>query len=150
MALAFDRSESFAIDKAAGEACRHLDAGGRCRIHADLKPSGFSGCAAYNCLGAGQRVTQAMFAGRSWQADPELLAPMMAAFARVRRAHEVLELLDAAGRLPLAAADARERDAHWTAVDVCAETGAFAEFEVAEANARAFIRSLARYVTDRR
>jgi len=34
--LPFQRSADFAFDKAAGEPCRHLDDGHRCRIHASL------------------------------------------------------------------------------------------------------------------
>jgi hypothetical protein len=96
---AFDRSEDFGFDKPAGEPCRHLDPGGRCRIHDDLKGRGFAGCAAYHCRGAGPYVVQAMFAGRSWMDDPDLLAPMIAAFAEMRQVHELLHALRGAAGL---------------------------------------------------
>ena len=57
VALAFDASAEFAVDKAAGEPCRHLTATNRCRIHSRLPEHGFSGCAKYDCYGAGQRAT---------------------------------------------------------------------------------------------
>ena len=57
--LPFQRSADFAFDKAAGEPCRHLDGGHRCRIHASLLDDGMRGCVAYDCFGAGQTVTEA-------------------------------------------------------------------------------------------
>jgi hypothetical protein len=57
--LPFQRSADFAFDKAAGEPCRHLDDGHRCRIHASLLEDGMRGCVAYDCFGAGQTVTEA-------------------------------------------------------------------------------------------
>jgi len=101
VALAFDRSEMFAFDKAAGEACRHLERGGRCSVHAQLAEKGFSGCVAYQCDGAGQRVVQEVFKGRSWQEDPALLPPMLAAFSDLRAVHKQLVLVRAAEKLAL-------------------------------------------------
>jgi hypothetical protein len=95
VALAFDRSALFAYDKKAGEACRHLDRNGRCAIHASRKEVGFGGCAAYDCLGAGQFVTQTVFGGRSWRDDASLLGPMIMAFALVRELRGLLLLLNA-------------------------------------------------------
>lgn len=101
VALAFDRSALFASDKAAGEPCANLGAKGRCAIHAERAAKGFAGCEAYQCLGAGQAVTQGLFGGKSWQDDPALLGPMMRAFAVLRPAHETLDLLRRATRLSL-------------------------------------------------
>jgi hypothetical protein len=99
--LAFDRSALFGFDKPAGEPCRNLEPSGGCRIHSELERRGFGGCAAFDCHGAGQYVTQQMFDGRSWRDDPSLLAPMMAAFGAIREAHELLSMLQEARRLPL-------------------------------------------------
>jgi hypothetical protein len=99
--LAFDRSDLFAFAKAAGEPCPHLTAKDRCGIHAERARRGFAGCAAYDCLGAGQRVTQEIFGGRSWQAHPAEAQPMFEAFRVMRRVHELLSLLRTASRLPL-------------------------------------------------
>lgn len=52
----FDAGPEFAFAKPAGVACRHLRAG-RCGVHADLAPRGMRGCVAFDCFGAGQRVT---------------------------------------------------------------------------------------------
>jgi hypothetical protein len=58
-ATSFDKSEDFAIDKAAGVTCPHVTDDHRCAIHADRVKRGFSGCLIYDCYGAGPRVTQA-------------------------------------------------------------------------------------------
>lgn len=109
MAFAFDKSEEFAIDKQAGTACEHLDGAHRCKIHDELSSRGFSGCAQYDCRGAGQRVTQELFAGRSWRDDSTLIEPMMEAFRGMRRVHDTLELLMAMESLKLANEQMKER-----------------------------------------
>ncbi|MBL4806254.1 MAG: hypothetical protein JKY31_03090 [Rhodobacteraceae bacterium] len=100
VALAFDHSDSFAFDKPSGEACHNLDDNFRCKIHSSLKDAGFSGCVAYDCLGAGQRVT-AIYDGVSWQKNREYLTPMMDSFRAMRKVQELLQLLTTAGKLPL-------------------------------------------------
>ncbi len=100
--LAFDRSDLFALDKAAGEPCPHLTGSDRCVIHAEREQRGFAGCAAYDCLGAGQRAT-GLFGGRSWQREPDLAVPMFEAFRALARIHEQLALLRTAQRLALTA-----------------------------------------------
>lgn len=93
VALHVEKSSKFAIDKPAGVACPNLAPRGRCRIHASLSERGFSGCVAYDCLGAGQRVVQELYDGISWQPDQSLLAPMSEDFAKMRRLHTLIELL---------------------------------------------------------
>jgi hypothetical protein len=146
VALAFDRSPMFAFDKPAGEPCANLSAKGRCAIHAERMAKGFAGCEAYDCLGAGQVVTQDLFGGASWRDDPSLLGPMMRAFAVMRPAHEALALLRQARRmsLPVSAVrrlEAAERELDpaegWTLADV-----ASGRIERATDAAMAFLRSL--------
>ena len=91
--LSFDRGPHFAFDKPAGERCRHLNAAQRCVIHHRLAAEGMAGCAAYDCLGAGQLVT-AMFAGLD---APSVARARGAAFLRVRQVQAL--------RLRLAGAD---------------------------------------------
>ena len=90
VAPAFAASADFAIHKPAGEPCPNLDGAFRCAIHTTLRERGFPGCAAYDCFGAGQKVAQVTFAGRDWRRDPHTAASMFAAFATVRRLHELL------------------------------------------------------------
>lgn len=101
MALHFDEGEDFALHKPAGLPCPNLDNTLTCTIFDHLEESGFSGCARYDCRGAGQRVTQEVFAGKNWLDTPKLAVPMTRAFAAMRAVHEGLELLVAAQRIDL-------------------------------------------------
>jgi hypothetical protein len=99
VAPAFARSADFAIDKPAGVPCPHLAVDHRCTIHDRLHESGFAGCAAYDCFGAGQRVAQETYGGRDWREHDEMAASMMAALPVMRGLHELLwYLLEAAAR----------------------------------------------------
>jgi len=110
VSFAFDKSEDFAIDKPACTPCPNLTDDNTCVIHETLEADGFSGCARYDCLGAGQRVTHEVFSGQSWRHSPELITPMANAFAALRVVHRDLELLLAARNLTLPAPVAAERD----------------------------------------
>jgi len=103
VAPAIARSADFAIDKAAGQPCPNLATSGfDCSIHDRLRKSGFGGCAAYDCFGAGQHVAQGTFAGRDWRANPELAGPMFSAFGVMRQLHELAWYLRSALELKLA------------------------------------------------
>lgn len=96
VALAFARSADFPFDKPAGDPCENLDERDACRVHADLRPRGFTGCTVFDCFGAGQKVSQQTFAGRSWRDDPGTRDAMFAIFPIVRRLHELLWYLEQA------------------------------------------------------
>ena len=96
VALAFAKSADFPFDKAAGEPCENLDEADGCRIHPHLRDRGFSGCTVFDCSGAGQKVSQHTFAGRSWRDDAETQRSMFATFPIVRRLHDLLRYLDEA------------------------------------------------------
>src|SRR5215471_13450734 len=85
VATSFEASEDFAFDKPAGARCRHLTVECRCAIHDGLVKRGLSGCAVYDCYGAGQRVTRALASA------PE--AERNEAFLMLRVVHELLWLL---------------------------------------------------------
>jgi len=114
----FEVSDDFAIGKPAETACPNLDECGQCKVHDELTELGFRGCAVYECHGAGQRVTQELFGGRSWQQDPTLIQPMARCFRRVRHLHELLMLLEVAAALSLPQADEAQRIALAGRVDV--------------------------------
>ena len=114
---AFSASAEFAIDKPAGQPCPNLSADFRCSIHDRLRPSGFGGCAAFDCLGAGQRVVQVTFGGRDWRAEPGLAPSMFGAFALMRQLHELLWHLNEALALRPAGQLARELDEAFAATD---------------------------------
>jgi hypothetical protein len=105
VAPAFAASADFAFSKPSGVACRHLAADASCTIHDRLIPSGFPGCVAYDCFGAGQRVV-ALFGG-----GPRS-APMLSAYETVRQLHELLwYVADALSRPPAAPVHAAIADA---------------------------------------
>ncbi|WP_310551823.1 pentapeptide repeat-containing protein [Paenibacillus glufosinatiresistens] len=96
-ALPFARSADFAFDKMAGAPCPHLTAECRCGIHAELRERGMKGCTVYECFGAGQKLTQVTYKGRSWQDHPEQREEMFAVFTVLQQLHEMLALLTEAG-----------------------------------------------------
>jgi hypothetical protein len=99
VALPFRPSHGFAFAKDAGEPCRNLDGGYGCSIHASLRDEGMAGCTSYECFGAGQHVTQVVYAGATWRGTPDGGAEMFEVFAVVQRLHEMLVLLDQAAAL---------------------------------------------------
>jgi hypothetical protein len=107
VAPSFAASADFAFSKPAGVACRHLAADASCSIHDRLIPSGFAGCVAYDCFGAGQRVV-ALFGG-----GPRS-APMLSAYETVRQLHELLwYVADALSRPQAAPVHGALADARW-------------------------------------
>lgn len=110
-AFGFTRSSDFAEDKPAGSPCRHLDARFACTIHETLPSRGFRGCTVFDCFGAGQAVSQRLFAGVSRRDRPDTRYRMFSAFAVVKELHEMMwHLLEAQQRTydPELADDSRE------------------------------------------
>jgi uncharacterized protein YjbI with pentapeptide repeats len=96
---AFSRSADFAVDKSAGQPCVNLLEDHRCRIHSSLPDEGFRGCVAFDCFGAGQRLTQETYDGRSWRAMSDSGREMFRGFSVLRGLHELLWLLAQADTL---------------------------------------------------
>jgi hypothetical protein len=97
----YDAAQGFGFDKPAETPCRHLCADHRCGIHDELVERSFAGCVAFDCLGAGQRLTAlavARFGDADWRARPEVARWLFAAYPRMRQVQEWL------ARLSLAAA----------------------------------------------
>lgn len=90
VALYFSASEGFPSDKDAGQPCHNLQSDFRCGVHGDLRKSGFKGCAAYDCFGAGQKAAQVTFGGRDWRQVPESARQMFEVFLIMRQLHELL------------------------------------------------------------
>ncbi len=118
----FDAVQGFGFDKPAQSPCRHLCDDHRCGIHDALVERSFSGCVAFDCLGAGQRLTALAverFGSADWRARPEVAQWLFAAYPRMRQAQEWLaglslaaEVSGAAGLRELAAELAAE-SASW-------------------------------------
>jgi hypothetical protein len=134
VALPFDRSAAFAFDKPANVRCRHLAGDHTCTIHAERAARGMAGCARFDCLGAGQRVTRA-FGSRAFDA-----------FRVMREVHELASLLATAARLPLSDEDERRRASFEAALERTSSLDSLAAFDrsTLPGDIRAFFRSLAR------
>lgn len=102
VALAFEKSADFPIDKRAGDPCLNLQQDFGCGIHDRLREEGFRGSAVYDCFGAGQQVAQVTFGGVSWRDAPETSASMFAALPVMRQLHEMLWYLAEGLTMPAA------------------------------------------------
>ena len=91
---AFYSVQGFAFDKPAHSACRHLTRENRCAIHTKLASRGFPGCVAFDCYGAGQRVTEELFNGMSWRtADETTVQNLFAAYTAFLALHRLMAML---------------------------------------------------------
>ena len=59
-------------------------------IHDRLRKRGFSGCAVFDCFGAGQHVTQLTFGGADWQGSPAIATSMFTVFTVMRQLKQLL------------------------------------------------------------
>jgi hypothetical protein len=105
-AFAFETSDMFAIDKPIDAACPNLKPDFSCRIHGERIERGFRGCTLFDCHGAGQRVTQEIFGGKTWRDDPALAAPMFELFRKMLKIHDYLRLVFILEALPLSEEEA--------------------------------------------
>ena len=90
VALYFSASDGFPIDKADGQPCPNLQEDFHCRVHKDLTSLGLKGCRAYDCFGAGQKISQNTFNGINWLQSRELSAKMFDCYLIMRQLHELL------------------------------------------------------------
>lgn len=101
VAPAFFKSADFAIDKPAGRRCPELQPDLSCGIHANLRERGFSGCAVFDCFGAGQQVVQVTFPGGDWRQAPETATSMFSVFGVMRQLKQLLwYLAEAVAAMP--------------------------------------------------
>lgn len=102
VALPFARSSDFPVDKGAGMPCGNLQQDFECSIHERLRETGYAGCTVFDCFGAGQKVSQVTFAGRSWREEPASARKMYEVFAVMRPLQELLKYTAEAMELPAA------------------------------------------------
>ena len=149
VAFAFEKSAEFGEEKDAGTPCSNLDSCGRCEIHSQRRRYGFSGCIQYDCLGAGQRVVQETFSGRTWMEEPELLAPMLRAFELMCRIQENVALLVTAEKAGLSPGDQQALRRLIAALDAMADAvqlpTAPARFNEVDGEVRTFLTGLRPY-----
>lgn len=96
VALPYAKSTDFAFDKAGGTPCRNLQSNYLCSIHKDLREKGFRGCVAYECFGAGQKVSQVTYKGNDWRTNPSMAKEMFEVFPVIQQLHEMLWYLNEA------------------------------------------------------
>ncbi len=89
-ALNIAASSDFAINKAAGTPCPNLQSDFSCQIHSKLRDQGFKGCTVFDCLGAGQKVSQTTFHGQDWRQSPEISEKMFHVFPIMEQLYEMI------------------------------------------------------------
>ena len=91
---AFYSFQGFAFDKPAHSACGYLTPENRCAIHAKLASRGFPGCVAFDCYGAGQRVTQEFFSGVNWRTlEKSVAQTLFSAYVSCLALHRLMAIL---------------------------------------------------------
>ena len=89
-ALNIVASSDFPINKPAGIPCVNLQSNYGCQIHSNLRERGSKGCTVFDCLGAGQVVSQVTFKGQSWRDNPEIGDKMFQVFPIMEQIHEMI------------------------------------------------------------
>lgn len=89
-ALNIAASSDFAIHKSAGTPCPNLKSDFSCQIHHKLRDQGFKGCTVFDCLGAGQKVSQTTFHGQDWRQFPEVSEKMFRVFPIMEQLYEMI------------------------------------------------------------
>jgi uncharacterized protein YjbI with pentapeptide repeats len=96
VALPYAKSADFAFDKDSGTPCRNLQSNYLCGIHNELRNRGFRGCAAYECFGAGQKVSQSTYNGKDWRTNKDVSLEMFEVYPIMQQLHEMLWYLNEA------------------------------------------------------
>lgn len=89
-ALNIVASSDFAINKPAGSPCPNLQKDYSCHIHNKLRDTGFKGCTVFDCLGAGQQVSQVTFQGQDWRQSREHADKMFRVFPMMEQLYEMI------------------------------------------------------------
>jgi hypothetical protein len=88
--------QGFRVDKPAETPCIHLNAHHRCSIHAKRQVHGYAACQGFDCFGAGQWITQRLFAGANWTDSPDMAGQMFSAYRHWAPRFEAAALIEAA------------------------------------------------------
>ena len=96
VALPYAKSADFPFNKDAGTPCRNLQSNYLCSIHTDLRNNGFRGCSAYECFGAGQKVSQITYSGKDWRSNKDIAQEMFDVYPIMQQLHEMLWYLNEA------------------------------------------------------
>jgi hypothetical protein len=88
--------QGFGTDKSAHTPCTQLDCRNRCVIHNTREDHGYTACAAFDCYGAGQWVTQQLGRNANWRDSPAMAASLFDAYTQCLPLFELAAMLDAA------------------------------------------------------
>ena len=90
VALYFTKMDGFPEDKRPGKPCSNLTDDFKCKIHSDLMKHQLKGCMAYDCFGAGQKVTREIYKGLDWREHSDCAGEMFQVFLIVYQLHQML------------------------------------------------------------
>lgn len=110
VALYFSESDGFPQNKDAGKPCINLQGDFKCSVHTSLYTKGFKGCIGYDCLGAGQKISQITYKGQDWRNNSKESEKMFKGFLVMRQLHEMLWYLNEAFDLQKDSSKKREID----------------------------------------
>ena len=88
-ALYFSKIDGFPKDKDSGQPCTNLLKDYRCKIHSQLEKQKMKGCIGYDCLGAGQQVTQVIYQGKTWNDIPNQSTEIFDVFIIVFQLYQI-------------------------------------------------------------
>lgn len=88
-ALFFSKIDGFPEDKIAGKPCMNLQKDYQCKIHKNLEENKMKGCIGYDCFGAGQHITQAIYHGQTWQDIPNQAKEIFDVFIIVFQLYQI-------------------------------------------------------------
>lgn len=89
VALYCMKTDGFPENKQAGVPCKNLMIDFRCEIHGLLTAKKMKGCLAYDCFGAGQKVTQSYYDNENWRTNPDKADEIFRIFMKVVQLHQI-------------------------------------------------------------
>lgn len=89
VALYCMKTDGFPANKEAGVPCKHLESDFRCDMHAQLVSKNMRGCLAYDCFGAGQKVTQTSYGNIDWKSAPDKADEIFQVFLAIVQLHQM-------------------------------------------------------------
>ncbi|MFA9379098.1 MAG: pentapeptide repeat-containing protein [Lachnotalea sp.] len=89
VALFCIKSDGFPANKESGVPCQYLMNDFRCNIHSNLISKNMRGCLAYDCFGAGQKVTQSCYPNTDWKSNADKGEEIFQVFIIVYQLHQM-------------------------------------------------------------
>lgn len=89
VALYCMKTDGFPANKEAGIPCKYLNSDFRCDIHSKLVSKNMRGCLAYDCFGAGQKVTQNIYPDIDWKSAPDKAKEIFHVFHTIFQLHQI-------------------------------------------------------------